>query len=121
MMSFAEFIGERVGMRQRSGRSRAMIRSSKKIQLKRKLAAKKRAPLDKLMLRAEKQARTLVRNKLAGQDYMSLSQSQKILVDRKMETKKAKIKLLAKKLLPKVKEAEEKRLLKLKNKEAETA
>ena len=121
-MSFKEYFEEQtVRMRQRSGRSRAMVRSSNKIQLKRKLASRKKATPDKLLLRAQKRARTLVRNELAGQDYMSLTQAQKIVIDRKVEMKKAKIESIARKLLPKVKEDEEKRLLKRKQEAARTA
>ena len=121
-MTFKAYLEEQpVKLRQRAGRSRAMIRSSNKIQFKRAISAKKRAPLKKLMLRAEKQARTLLQKHFAGQDYMSLSQTEKIAIDRKINGKKLLLKQVAKKLLPKVKEAEEKRLENLKQKAAENA
>ena len=121
MMSFSEYFEEQsVRMKQRSGRSRSMIRASKKIQMKRKIASRKKATPDKLLLRAQKRARTLMRKEISP-DYMSLTDAQKIVIDRKLETKKAQIETIARKLLPKVKEDEEKRLLKFKETAARTA
>jgi hypothetical protein len=67
----------------------------------------------KLKNRAQKQARQILRGKLAGkigQDYKKLGFSQRAQVDKKLSNKKAVIARLAKRLLPKVRKAEMSRL-----------
>lgn len=115
MLSFRQFLTEKpLTPSQRLQRSRQLKRIMPKLQQKRKLALKKKASVTKIKSRAEKQARELIRKKLLkGKDYATLSFSQKIAVDKKLETKKGAIKKLTKKLIPKLKQAEAERLKKI--------
>ncbi len=114
MTSFKEFLTEKpLSIQQRRERGRVMKRLSKKLAQKRKIASKKKASPEKLKTRSMKKARDVVRAKLLkGKSYNSLSQSEKIQVDKKVEKKQALIKKVAKKLLPKLKKAEAERLSK---------
>jgi ribose 1,5-bisphosphokinase PhnN len=90
--------------------------------MKRKITAKKKASPEKIKQRAEKQAKDIIRKKLAkDQDYNKMSYAAKIALDKKVEKKKAVIKKLSKKLIPKVKTAEPERIKKLKDKKANEA
>lgn len=92
-----------------------MKRLAPKIAMKRKIAMKKKATPEKLKVRAMKQARDVVRAKFVkGKSYDELSYSEKIQLDKKVETKQALIKKIAKKLLPKIKKAEAERIKNLK-------
>jgi len=69
----------------------------------------------KLSGRAQKQARQMLRGRLAGslgKNYKNLGLSQRAQIDKKLEGKKAVIARLAKRLMPKVKKAEMTRLSK---------
>lgn len=84
-----------------------------KLRIGRKKAKFKMADQKKLKNRAQKQARQILRGKLAGkigQDYKKLGFSQRAQVDKKLTNKKAVIARLAKRLLPKVRKAEMSRL-----------
>lgn len=122
MISFKEYLVEApLTPQQRLQRKRLMKRLAPKMAMKRKLAAKKKASPEKLMKRAEKKARDIVRAKFLGKDkkYNDLSMAAKIQLDKKVETKKALIKKIAKKLMPKVKAAEVQRLQKTKQSQDE--
>lgn len=91
-----------------------MKRLAPKIAMKRKIAMKKKATPEKLKTRALKQARDVVRAKFVkGKSYDELSYAEKIQLDKKVETKQALIKKIAKKLLPKIKKAEAERIKKV--------
>lgn len=115
MLSFTEYLIEKpLTPKQRMQRSRAMKRLAPRMAMKRKMKAKRKADLPALKLRAEKKAREMVRKKIAKGDYNSMSFAQKAAIDKKVEAKSAAIKKLAKKLLPKVKQAEMDRIEKMK-------
>jgi hypothetical protein len=101
---------------QRIARSRQMKRIMPKIKKKREIAMRKKASPDQLKMRAQKKATDVIRKKFVpdGQDYKSMSFAQKIQLDKKVEKKKAAIKKIAKKLMPKIKRAEADRIEKLK-------
>jgi hypothetical protein len=78
---------------------------------------KRKANPEKIKARAEKQARDIIRKKLLKDvDYNSLGFAQKISLDKRVEKKKAVIKKIAKKLIPKIKKDELERLKKQKEK-----
>ena len=98
---------------QRRAKGRQMKRLAPKIARKKKIAMKKKASPEKLMSRAEKAAKEIIRNKLIkGKKYADLPFAQRELVDKKVEKKKDAIKKIAKKLLPKIRKQEVERLKK---------
>lgn len=112
MISFSTFLIEKpLTPQQRIQRGRVMKRLAPKLAMKRKIAAKKKASPDKLKKRAQVKARDIVRDKfLKDVDYNSLSYAEKLSIDKKVESKKAILKKIAKKLLPQIKKAEAERL-----------
>ena len=94
---------------QRMQRSRIMKRLAPKMAMK----SKKKADPNTLKARSEKKAREMIRAKIAKGDYDKMSYAQKIAIDKKVEAKRAVIKKIAKKLLPKVKKAEMDRIEKM--------
>ncbi len=103
---------EALTRQQRMAASRRMKKLARKIQIGKKKAAKKVASMDKLKVRANKQARELLLKKMTkgkGKDQLSLARRQEL--EKKLDKKKAVIAKIAKKLLPKVrkKELEKKR------------
>jgi DNA primase catalytic subunit len=112
MIGFKEYLSEKpLTPQQRIQRGRIMKRLAPKIAMKRKIAMKKKATPEKLKVRAMKQARDVVRAKFVkGKSYQELSYAEKIQLDKKVETKQAMIKKIAKKLLPKIKKAEAQRV-----------
>ena len=105
---------------QRRARSRIMKRLAPKIARKRKIAMKKKASPEKLKIKAQKAAKEIIRNRLLkDKDYKDLGVSQKIEVDKKVEKRKAAIKKIATKLLPKIKKQETERLQKTQSKKEE--
>ena len=98
---------------QRRAKGRQMKRLAPKIARKKKIAMKKKASPEKLMSRAEKAAKEIIRNKLIkGKKYAEWPFAQRELVDKKVEKKKDAIKKIAKKLLPKIRKQEVERLKK---------
>lgn len=98
---------------QRIKRARQMKRMAPKLERLRKLKRMRMAPTERLVTRSKKLARNLMRKKLAGkkgQNYASLSPSEKITIDRLIANKGPAIEKLAKRLFPKVKKAELERL-----------
>ncbi len=117
MNSFKQYLIEKpLTPSQRIARSRQMKRIMPKIKKKREIAMRKKASPDQLKMRAQKKATDVIRKKFVpdGQDYKSMSFAQKIQLDKKVEKKKAAIKKIAKKLMPKIKRAEADRIEKLK-------
>jgi len=109
-----EMINERVmTLLQRRKAALKMRRLRFRIARARKLKKKRMATTDMLTRRARRQARSFIRKRIAGKqggDYANLSPSQKIQIDKRVEKKAAFITKLAKRLLPKVKQAELARL-----------
>jgi hypothetical protein len=105
-----ELINERVmNLMQRRKAGIKMRRLRFKIARMRKLKKKRMATGDMLTRRARRQARTMIRKRLGGAKgakYSSLSPSEKIQLDKRLEGKKAIINKIAKRMLPKVKASE---------------
>ena len=99
---------------QRLKRSRVMKQKSKIIQRKRAIAMKKRAPSEVIQKRALKKARDILTKKiLNNQDKKDLGYGELENLEKKLGKKKAVIKKIAKKMLPKLKQAEADRIAKL--------
>jgi hypothetical protein len=118
MITFIEYLIEKpLTPKQRMQRSRLMKRLAPRMAMKRKITMKRKANPEKIKARAEKQARDIIRKKLLKDvDYNSLGFAQKISLDKRVEKKKAVIKKIAKKLIPKIKKDELERLKKQKEK-----
>ena len=104
-----EQLEEALTMQQRRQRSITMRKYKSKIAQGRRRMAKKAATMDKLKLRARKAAIKIIRKKVAGkkgENYNNLSPSEKMLIDKRVSTKKGAIDRIAKKLLPKVRKAD---------------
>lgn len=116
MMSFKEYLIEKpLTPQQRLKRSRIMKRLAPKIAMKRKIAMKKKATSQKIKKRAQQKARDIVRKKLSGgKDYNKMSFAAKSALDKKVQAKTQVVKKLARKLIPKMKKAEQERLKSLK-------
>jgi len=92
-----------------------MRRIKHKVQRKKAMMRKKMATVDMLSRRSRRHAVKLVRKRFMGkkgENYAKLGMSDKIMIDRRMESKKAIIIKIAQRLLPKVRRAE---LIRLKN------
>jgi hypothetical protein len=105
-----DYIEERVlTLLQRRKAGLKMRRLKFRIARARKLKRKRMATLPMLQRRARRQARNFVRRRVAGKqgaNYIDLSPSQKIQIDKRVEKKQAFINKMAMRLLPKVKQAE---------------
>jgi hypothetical protein len=97
----------------RMKRSRMMKVKGKQIARKRKLAMKRKANPEKLKKRAMKKARDIVTKKLLkDKDKSDLSISGKENLEKRLAKKKLVIAKIAKRILPKVRKAENERLAK---------
>ena len=97
----------------RMKRSRMMKVKGKQIARKRKIAMKRKANPEKLKKRAMKKARDIVTKKLLkDKDKSDLSISGKENLEKRLAKKKLVIAKIAKKILPKVRKAENERLAK---------
>jgi hypothetical protein len=111
---------EALTLAQRKKRGRTMKRLAGRIARKKKISMRKKASNEKLISRAEKKARGAVKAKLAGgKKYNDLSISQKIQVDKKVDSKVALIKRLAKRMMPDVRKKEVERMARLRTKKEE--
>ena len=109
---------EALSIAQRNKKSRIMKAKGKMIARKRALAMKKKANPEKLKKRAQKKAREILTKKiLKDKSKNDLSQSGRESLEKKLDKKKALIKKIAKKILPKVKAAETERMSKKNKKE----
>lgn len=102
-----------LSIQQRQKRAQIMRRNKFKIERAREIAKKKMAPEANIRKRAFAQARQLIRRRVAGArgaEYEKLGPSEKIAIDRAVEGKQKAIKKLAIRLIPRVKQAEAKRL-----------
>ena len=98
---------------QRRRRGMATRRAKQKILRGRRIAQRKMASKDKLKIRARRKAIQLIRRRIAGakgKDYASLSPSEKIQIDKRVQQRKAAIGKIATRLMPKVTKAERERL-----------
>lgn len=101
---------------QRKQRARTMRRYKSKIAAARRRLRKRKASPEKLKLRAQKQARNILKRKLSGgKEYGEMTPSEKMIVDKKLEKRQAAIKRLATRMLPKVRKAEIARLQAVQN------
>jgi len=102
----------------RMKRARMMKVKGKQIARKRKIAMKRKANPEKLKKRAAKKARDIVAKKLLkDKDKSDLSISGKENLEKRLAKKKAVIAKIAKRILPKVRKAENERLAKKREKE----
>ena len=105
-----ELINERVmNLMQRRRAALKMRRLKFRIARARKIKRKRMATLDMLTRRARRQARNFIRKRIAGKQgekYVDLSPSQKMAIDKRMIKKMPFINKMAKRLLPKVRQAE---------------
>ena len=102
-----------LSIQQRQKRAQIIRRNKSKIERAREVAKKRMAPASSIRKRAFAQARQLIRRRVAGQrgaEYEKLGPSEKIAIDRAVEGKQKLIKKLALRLIPRVKQAESKRL-----------
>ena len=107
-----------MSLAQRNKRARMMKAKGKMIAKKRAIAMKKKASPEKMKQRSMKQARDMLAKKiLKDRSKSDLSQKGKESLEDKLNKKKAIIKKIAKKLLPKIKKAETERMAKKKGKE----
>jgi len=102
----------------RMKRARMMKVKGKQIARKRKISMKRKANPEKLKKRAMKKARDIVTKKLLkDKDKSDLSISGKENLEKRLAKKKLVIAKIAKKILPKVRKAENERLAKKREKD----
>jgi hypothetical protein len=100
-------------IQQRQKRAQIMRRNKSKIERAREIAKKRMAPEANIRKRAFAQARQIIRRRVAGSrgaEYEKLGPTEKMAIDRAVEGKQKLIKKLALRLIPRVKQAESKRL-----------
>ncbi len=98
---------EALTMQQRLARARSLKKNKAKIAIGRKKAARKIADMDTLKKRARKQARNLLLKKITKDiPKGELSFARRQSIEKQLDKKKAVIDKIAKKLLPKVRQAE---------------
>lgn len=98
-----------LSIQQRLKRAQVMRRLEPRLKVARERAQKRLAPTNKLERRARKRAIELIRRRVAGakgQQYGSLSASEKIQIDKLVDKRKKAIGSLAKRLLPRVRKDE---------------
>jgi hypothetical protein len=113
MMEEEGELTEVLSFQQRRNRSLIMRKFRNKINSARKRLKLKAASTDMLNHRARQAAIKILRRKLAGkqgQNYANLNPSEKMVIDKKIEKKKAAIKKIAARLLPTVRRADLQRL-----------
>ena len=125
MITFKQYLVENpLTVRQRNKKRLIMKRASKKMEITRRINAGKKATLEQLKRRAIMQAKTILRNKFLegkGVTFGNLTDVQKRVLDRKVDLRHVELESIARKLLPKIKEQENIRLQKYKNKASTTA
>ena len=110
-----EYIEERapLTLQQRIKKARIMKRLAPKLKRQRQIKKFRMAPTERLVQRARKLARNLLRKKMAGkrgENYNKLSASQKIQVDQLIQKKASSVERIAKRLLPMVRKKEIERI-----------
>lgn len=102
---------------QRMKRASAMRRIAPKLRALRKIAAKRLATPERLKARSEIMARRIVKKIVAGQrgyDYANLSTGEKITIDKLAVGKHPLVKVIAKRIMPRIRQAELKRFAAMK-------
>tara|TARA_B100000212_G_scaffold12734_1_gene9146 strand:- start:16138 stop:16545 length:408 start_codon:yes stop_codon:yes gene_type:complete len=98
---------EALTMQQRLARARSLKKNKAKIAIGRKKAARKIADMETLKKRARKQARNLLLKKITKDiPKGELSFARRQSIEKQLDKKKAVVDKIAKKLLPKVRQAE---------------
>ena len=110
-----EYLEERapLTLQQRIKKARIMKRLAPKLKRQREIKKFRMAPTERLVQRARKLARNLLRKKMAGkrgEGYQSLSPSAKIQVDQLIAKKASSVERIAKRLLPMVRKKEIERI-----------
>ena len=106
---------EALTIAQRKKKSRIMKAKGKIIARKRKISMGKKSSPEKIKKKAQKTARDMLAKKLLkDRSKADLSISGKENLEKKLDKKKALIKRIAKKIIPKIKKAETERLKKKK-------
>jgi nicotinic acid mononucleotide adenylyltransferase len=110
-----EYLEERapLTLQQRIKKARVMKRLAPKLKRQREIKKFRMAPTERLVQRARKLARNLLRKKMAGkrgEKYQSLSPSAKIQVDTLIQKKASSVERIAKRLLPMVRKKEIERI-----------
>lgn len=98
---------------QRQKRAQITRANKKKLEISRRVARGKMASQKNLKKRAYAQARKIVRRKFAGkrgEEYETLGPAEKMVIDKAVEGKVKLIKKIAARLLPRIQQAESKRL-----------
>ena len=102
----------------RMKRARMMKTKGKMIARKRKIAMKRKASPEKIKKRAAKKARDIITKKiLKDKSKSDLSLAGRERLEKRLDKKKAVIAKIAKRILPKVRKAENERLAKRREKE----
>ena len=102
-----------VSMLQRRKRALQMKRRKPRIVRARNIKKTRLATQDQLMRRAMRMAKTLLRKRVAGKggaNYSKLSPSQKMNIDRQVEPRAKNLKVMATRMMPRVKAGEMRRL-----------
>lgn len=102
-----------LSLSQRRQRALIMRKNKAKIERAKEMARTRFAPDTRLKKRAHEMARNIVRRRFAGErgmEYATLSPSDKINVDKMIDSKVALIKKIAERIFPRVKKAETQRL-----------
>lgn len=110
-----EDLHEVLNMQQRRARKIMMKRIKSKIARGRRIAKKRMAKPEKIKSRAQKKAKQMIRQKVAGkraEKYKDLPISARIQIDKQVERRKGMISKIAKRIIPKVRSAERERLKK---------
>jgi hypothetical protein len=114
--------GTPLTLSQRRKRAMVMRRYANKIRVARERARKRRAPPEKLKMRAQRRALDMIRTRLMKQKkYSEMSAPEKIALDKRLaRVPKSVIARIARKELPKVRQAEMQRLADLNKEKAES-
>lgn len=109
-----QFVAERVvDYVQRRKRAQSMRRRASRMKIKRSILRTRLASNEKLKQRAMRMAKQNLRKKIAGArgvKYNSLSSSEKIAIDKRLQGREAQIRNMARRMAPMVKRGEQKRL-----------
>jgi hypothetical protein len=101
---------EALNAAQRMAMSRAFKRNKHRVAIGRKKAERKTADRATIEKRAQKQARLAMLKKLTkGSDKSELSFAQRQAIEKRMDKMQAKIKMMAKRMIPKVRKDERER------------
>lgn len=101
-----------LNFQQRRKRAMVMRKYKNKIKTARDRKSKRLATGDQLKTRARRMAIQIIRRRFAGKmgaDYKNLSVGQKIMVDKKIESKKGLVKRIAQRILPRIRKQEAER------------